>query len=256
MTKKQKIFNLIIMIAISGLLAYLSVSLTNFENQKIEIISLDGNLHLSKEQYFEFANLLDRNNYVNLTTQYIKDRIRKHPYIEKADVRYDGNGKVSIKISEKIFESILLFGDNQYLLTEELQVLPMLPKTKKIDYPIISNPSVDNLKTMKYMKRNNDLLMASKIISTVKLINPELYDGFSTIDLQNGGDIILYFSFFDYPVIIGRGSEIRRTIYFNNLWTYLKGKELNNFMNYVDLRYAGHVYLGIQETSKEGNKQS
>jgi len=256
MTKKQKIFNLALMVIVFGLLTYLSVSLSHFENKKIEIISLDGNLHLSKEQYFEFANLLDRNNYSNLTTQSIKDRIRKHPYVERADVRYDGNGKVSIKVSEKIFESILLFGDNQYLLTEELQILPMLPKTKKIDYPIISNPAVENLKTLRYMNKNNDLVIASKIISAVKLINPELYDGFSTVDLQNGGDIILYFSFFDYPVIIGRGSEIRRTIYFNNLWTYLKGKEINNFMNYVDLRYGGHVYLGIQETSKEGNKQS
>lgn len=244
------------MTVILVLLTYLSFSLSHLENNKIEIISLDGNLHLSKEQYFEYANLIDRSNYSNLTTQYIKDRIRKHPYVERADVKYDGNGKISIKVSEKIFESILLYGDSQYLLTEDLQVLPMLPKTKKIDYPIISNPAVENLKMLSFMKKNNDLVIASKIISTVKLINPELYDGFSTIDLQNGGDIILYFSFFDYPVIIGRGSEIRRTIYFNNLWTYLKGKEINNFMDYVDMRYGGHVYLGIQETSKEGNNQS
>jgi hypothetical protein len=31
----------------------------------------------------------------------------------------------------------------------------------------------------------------------------------------------------------------------------LKGKELNKYMEYVDLRYNGHVYLGIIEPGKE-----
>ena len=36
-----------------------------------------------------------------------------------------------------------------------------------------------------------------------------------------------------------------------------KGKEINNYMEYVDLRYGGHVYLGITEqNSKDGQKES
>lgn len=256
MTKKQKIFNLSLLFVMLGLVIYLSLSLNKKEKDRVDVISLEGNIHLSKEQYFEFANIVDRNQYSGLTTEIIKDRLRKHPYVAKLDVRYDGSGKVSVKLIEKNFESILLNGDKQFLVTDNLQILPMLPKTRRIDYPVIINPVINNLVSMKYYKNNEDILTASKIISAVKLINPELYDGLSSVDMQTGGDIMLEFSFINYPVIIGRGSEIRRTIYFNNLWTYLKGKEINNIMKYVDLRYGGHVYLGIRETSNEGDKTS
>jgi cell division septal protein FtsQ len=185
----------------------------------------------------------------------IKDRFEKHPYIQTADVRYDGNGKVIVKLHEKTFESMLLDSTGQYLLTEKLQMLPVLPQTKKIDFPVISNPFIPNgIKVLTSFKKNYDLVTAAKIISTVKLLNQELYDNLSSIDLQNGGDVILNFSNFDYSVIVGRGNEIRKVISFNNFWSYLKGKEIIKHMEYVDLRYSGHIYLGIIDSTNGSAK--
>jgi cell division protein FtsQ len=256
MTKKQKIFNLIIMIGIISSLIYLSFYLNGSSNQKIEIISFEGNIHLTKEQYFEFSNLTDRNLYSNLSLQIIKDRLEKHPYVENASVVYDGNGKVSIEIEEKDFESIVLLENQQFVLTDKLQILPVLQKTQKIDYPIISNPNWQNVKELHSARSNKDVVIASKIISGIKLLNPELYDALSSVEMQNGGEIILYFSSMDYPVVLGRGSEIKKLVYFNELWTFLKGKQLNGIMNQIDLRFSGHIYLGIQEASSEGEKKS
>lgn len=256
MTKKQKILNLIFLLMLTGLISYLSLTI-KVNNYKIEFISLEGNFHLSKEQYLLFANLLDKSNYKNLSLQIIKDRIEKHPYIDRADVRYDGNNKVSIKIYEKKFESILLNNQNQYILTEELEVLPFLPKTKNVDYPIISNVYLnDSVKVLTSLKNNYDVLTASKILSGIKFLNLELFDGLSAIDMNYGGDVILYFSNFDFPIIVGRGNEIKKVVYLSNLWNYLKGKEINNYMNYIDLRYAGHIYFGIQDSLQAGEKKS
>ena len=258
MTKTAKILSTLFLILAIVLMIYLSVGLKNDIDYKISLISLDGNIHLSKEQYLSYANLLDKNNYEKLTLQIIKDRIEKHPYVQLAEVRYDGNSKVSVKIIEKTFDSILLDSTNQYIITENLQILPVFSQTKKIDYPIISNPVLSNgMKILSSLKNISDIVLASKIITTVKLLNPELYDSLSSIDMQNGNDVILYFSSLNYPVIIGRGNEIKKVIYFNNFWAFLKGKEINNYMEYVDLRYGGHVYLGITEqNSKEGQKES
>ncbi|MEW6196076.1 MAG: FtsQ-type POTRA domain-containing protein [Bacteroidota bacterium] len=257
MTNKVKISSIILLITIAVLIGYLSFGLKQPDNYKVEMLSLDGNTYLSKENYLRNANLLERNNYKNITLQVIKDRIEKHPYVKKAEVRYDGNKKVSINITEKKIESILMVDDKQYLLTDNLQVLPLLPETKQIDFPIIMNPSDRNFRMLSSLKKNNDLLIASKIITGIKLLNPELHDGLSTVDMRSGGDVLLNFSFLDYPVIIGRDNEIKKVVYFNNLWNYLKGKEVNNIMEYVDLRYNGHVYLGItKETLEEGEKQS
>jgi cell division protein FtsQ len=237
----------------------LTFALKKPKDYKIELILLEGNAHLSKEQYMQFANLTNKINYANLTLQIIKDRIEKHPYVENAEVRYDGGKKVSVRIIEKNFESILLKDSIQYILTDRLQALPFLPRTKRIDYPLISNAGIyDSVKVLSSLKKKYDVFTASKILSGIRLLNPELYDGLSTIDMRDGGDIILSFSFSDYPVVLGRGNEIGKIVYFNNLWTYLKGKQINNFMNYVDLRYSGHVYFGLSTDSLQmgDNKNS
>lgn len=257
MTTKQKIFGVIVLVLLLGTVGYLSFAVKTDSEFKVEIISLEGNIHLSKEDYMKFANLSDRKQYSQLTLQIIKDRIEKHPYVESADVRYDGKGKVSVKVNEKIFDSLLMSGEEQFILTENLQVLPFMTETKKIDYPVISNAALNKIKILSSLKNNKDVVTASKIIAGIKLVNAELSDGLSNIDMRSGGDILLSFSFLDYPVIVGRGNEIRKIIYFNNFWTYLKGKEINNYMEYVDLRYSDHVYLGItQENSEAGEKQS
>lgn len=254
MSKLTKILSSLFLILVLGGIVYLSVYLNDNANYVIKTISLEGNGHLSKEQYLSYANLLDKNSFANLPLQMIKDRIEKHPYVKNADVRYDGNGHVSIVITEKNFDSILLNEDTQYILTDNLQVLPVLPLTRKIDYPIISNPAFyGKVNVLSSMKDNLDILTASKMITAVKLVNPELYDSLSTIDLAYGGDIKVYLTSVNYPVEIGRGSEIRKMVYLNNLWNYLKGKEINQYMDYVDLRFGGHVYLGITELPGEQN---
>lgn len=264
MSKLAKIFSVSFMVLVIGLMIYLSIGLKPGIENKIKLISVEGNIHLSKEQYLTYANLNDRTAYEKLSLQIIKDRIEKHPYIKYADVRYEGSGKAAIRITEKVFDSILVDSTSQYIITENLQILPMLPETEKIDYPVISNVFFGSgIKVLSYLKRNLDIVTASKIIAAVRLLNPELEKDFSSIDLQNGGEILLYLSSADYPVKIGRGNEIKKVIYFNNLWNYLKGKEINNYMEYVDLRYGGHVYLGIIDSTNglvknidEGQKKS
>ena len=250
MTKKQKIFNAVFLLLMIGAILYLSFALNKEKDYKIGLITIDGNVHLSAEQYMEYANLINKASYSKLTLQVIKDRIEKHPYVANADVRYDGNGKVSVKITEKNFESILMKNDTQFILTDKLQALPYITHTKRIDYPVISNTGIhDSIKVLTSQKKYHDVLTASKILTGVKLLNQELFDALSSIDMRNGGDIVLSFSFSDYPIVVGRGNEIRKMVYFNSLWSYLKGKQINNYLNYVDLRYSGHVYFGITNDS-------
>lgn len=264
MSKFAKILSVSFLVLVIGLMIYLSIGLKSRSENKIKFISLEGNIHLAKEQYLNFASLADKSTYGNLSLQIIKDRIEKHPYVKRADVRYEGSGKASIRITEKVFDSILIDSSSQYIVTENLQLLPLLPETVKIDYPVISNAFFGNgIKVLSSMKRNLDIVTASKIISTVRMINPELEKDFSSIDLQKGGEILLYLSSANYPIQIGRGNEIKKVIYFNNLWNYLKGKEINNYMEYVDLRYGGHVYLGVIDSTNglvknidEGHKKS
>ncbi|MCK5088179.1 MAG: FtsQ-type POTRA domain-containing protein, partial [Melioribacteraceae bacterium] len=56
------------------------------EQTKINLIEIEGNIHLPKDQYYKFANLEDYSGYLNLTPAIVKDRLEKHPYIERIDL--------------------------------------------------------------------------------------------------------------------------------------------------------------------------
>jgi len=238
-------------------LAYLSFGIKTEIKQKIKYIEVAGNIHLTRYSYLEYAKLTNRRTYESLSVQIIKDRIEKHPYVAAADVRYDGNGKVSVKVTEKNFESLLFNNEHQFLVTDKLQLLPVFENSIKIDYPVIANVQLDStVKMLSSIRKNYDVLTAAKIIGAVKLANPEMHDALSSIDMQNGGEIKVYFSSFDYPVMLGRGNELKKVLYFSNFWNYLKGKEINNYMDYVDLRFGGHIFLGLLENIEQNQEET
>ncbi|MGK9477424.1 cell division protein FtsQ/DivIB [Melioribacter sp. OK-6-Me] len=249
MKTKEYIAGLVFLLLLISIIGYFAVTIRK-ENYKIDLITIEGNNHLSKEMYLKFANLLIRRNFRELTLQIIKDRIEKHPYVKYADVSFISNGKVNIVLHEKNFDAILIENQKQYLITDNLEAVPLLEGTERVDYPVITNPYLESkIKPFLNLKRNYDVLTASKILSGIKLINPELYSNLSVVDMRKGGDVVMTFSLFDYPVIFGRDDEARKIVYFNALWNYLKGNEANNLIEYIDLRYHNHIYFGFAADS-------
>lgn len=252
-----KIAGLLFMALSIMLIVFLSFSLDRKDDIKISVIELNGDVHMKKDQYFKFANLDNPGEYGKLTLSLIKDRLEKHPYVKYAEVKYDGQNKVTVNIFEKTFDAILITEGRQYFITDKLEVIPFLPFTNKVNYPVVSNPLMEkDLSNIKYVAKESDIITGLKILTTLKLVNPELYEEVSEVDLRKGKDIVMFFSTLDYPVVVGRNNEIKKTIYLNSLWSYLKGKEVNNYMNYIDLRYSEHVYLGLNANSDNAGSRT
>lgn len=136
-----------------------------------------------------------------------------------------------------------------------MQLIPVMPSTTGLNLPVISNAEMPGgSKLFSLAKNNLDVVTAFKILDTFKLINEELSASLSQIDLRNGKDILVYFSNLNFPVVFGRKDEIKKVVYFNNLWKFMKGNEVNNYLDYVDLRFDKHVYLGITE-EYSGNEE-
>lgn len=239
-----KISSIITLSLLIGIILYLSFSVDEKEQTKISLIEIEGNIHLPKDQYYKFANLDDYSEYVNLTPAIVKDRLEKHPYIERIDLVLD-KSNLLVNIKEKDFEALLMYDEKQFLITNKNQTVPVIPLSENIDYPIISNPlDAQDIGEFTTVKNNDDIITGLKIVTTFKLINPNLFEELSEVDLRNGGDIILYFALFNYPVVIGRDNEIRKVFYFSELWNNLKNDKINGFLDYIDLRYSKHIFLG------------
>jgi len=244
-----KIGSVIFLSAILVIVFSLSLIIDSSKNEEIKSIELKGDYHLSQNDYLIFAKIENPDNYSPLTPRIVKDRLEKHPYIVKADVVLNEN-RLSIEIEEKKFESLIMFEGNEYLVSESSVIIPKLPNSEKIDYPIISNPSASNkIREFEKATQNEDVKIGLKIISTLKIINPNLYKSLSEINLRNGKDILLQFSKFNSPVILGRNNEIEKIMYLEKLVQKFDQEHINNVLNYIDLRYSKYIYLGKSKSN-------
>jgi cell division protein FtsQ len=235
------VFSLLILLVI-----YLAFTLKTRQNEIVKRIRLTGGTYLTNDQYLDFAKLNAEDEYENLTLAILKDRLEKHPYIKKADVMMEKDGNVDIKIHEKNIDAFLNCGTKQYLISEEFEALPLLSFTKKINCPVISNPvDAAEIKNYRYLLKSKELKTAFKLIETTRLLGQDLLESISEIDLRNGKDIVVYLSGVNYPVVLGRRNEIRKMIYFSKFWNKLKGNEINEVVDYIDLRFDNHLYLGF-----------
>lgn len=243
-----KISSVIIMVGLIIIMLYLAASVEPQKPFPISTIEINGNIHLPKDQYFMFANLNEKQNYENLDISIVRDRISKHPFVKNVFVKQERSNLV-IDLLEKRFEAILFANGNQYLIDENLLVVPVLPFTQKVDYPIINNPLIDDkITALNSVKHNIDVLTGLKIITAAKLLSPDLFENLSEIDLRNGKDILIHLSSVDYPIVVGRGSEITKMVYFARVWESLKTKSANNILDYIDLRFRNHIYLGVSDS--------
>ena len=240
-----RVISVVILLCMISLVLYLSLAVDNTGKETILVIELDGNMHLPKNIYLEYAKLDDRTVYSSLDINVIRDRIQKHPYVDKVALKQNGSN-LNVLITEKQFDAVLLVNNNQYLITDNSILLPVLEFTEKIDYPIISDPQLkEKLKILKSLKHESDVITALKMLMAVKLVNPDLYESISEVNLREGKDIVMFLSNSEYYIVIGRNQEVRKIINFSNLWNYIEGRKVDDIISYIDLRYKDKIFLGL-----------
>lgn len=246
MNKKTKILSVIFFITLLGMITFLFFSLNKQQKLRVKIIDVTGNIHLSTKQYIKFARLNDKSEYSELNLAIIKDRLEKHPYIKNADVKYNGENKITIHLYEKKFDAVLLGKNGQMIITDNLQIIPLFPFTKNINLPVI-NYAAKNFKGIKFITKNDSLIFKSlKIILAAKLISPDFYSDISDIDLNNNHNIVLRLNYSNYYVDFGGKELIEKLFYFNKVWENLKSKNLGRLVKYVDLRFNKLICLGLK----------
>ncbi len=226
----------------------LTVILDGNTEKKIGKIILKNSLHLSSKDYLKFALLDNTNSYENLSLLLIKDKLEKHPYIDKCDVLYKGEGVVVVEITEVPFYALLIQGENEKILTDDGRILPMLSGTSYINLPIVLIP--ENKKVTK----SKNLTDALKILKAVELYDSGFYTEISSIDLTKKDNVILTMLDSDYPVIINKKDLLDNVLTFCDLYSSLK-KENEKNITYIDLRFNDHIFIGTQKDNAMGVKE-
>jgi cell division protein FtsQ len=236
---------LLFVVLISGLFYLIFFPNKKTSKGEIKMIKISGNNLLPSVDYLKFTKLENISSYGKLTLAAIRDKFEKHPYVQKADVAYEGNNEVKVYIKEKKIEGVIIIDGEPHFISEDFQILPMLPDIKMLDVPVISNPQInDKVSSLSYV-RTDDIVEAFKIIEAAKLTNINMYKKLSEINLRNGGDIILTFSGIKPPVFFGRGEDAKKVVYLNVIWGgMVHGNDLVDSSEYIDLRFSSEIFVG------------
>jgi cell division septal protein FtsQ len=247
--KSSKILGTFIFVVLISSLIYL----VHFSNKKtdkgeVKMIEISGNNLLPVNEYMAFTKLGDNSKFDNLTLLEIKERFEKHPYVLNADVEFAGSNMVKVHLTEKYIEAILLSAGEPNFITDNFQVLPLMPNTKFMDLPVISNSSSEEeIKPLAYIK-TTDVIEAFKIIESAKLANENISKRLSEINLRKGGDIILTFSGIKPPVIFGKGEAPMKMVYLDIMWSkIIEQNNLADNSEYIDLRFSDEIFIGASE---------
>ena len=247
--KGSKIVGLVIfIILVSGIFYITFLNKKKASKGEIKMFEVTGNYLLEQAEYLKFAKLDNSTSIEELTLPVIKDRIKKHPYIQKVDVEYDGIGGVRIEVKEKQLKAVILNSVEPLFITEQFQLLPIFSNTKFSDLPLISNLSTSNeLKPLTFFK-NNEILESFMIIDAARLTNEGISKKLAEINLRKGGDIVLTFSGIKLPIIYGKTGAAKKMVYLDIMWDdMLAGKEIVENSDYIDLRFANEIYVGKSE---------
>lgn len=247
--KVSKIIGLLIFtVLVSGVLYVTFLTKKKVSKGEIKMFEITGNYLLEQDEYLKFAKLDNGVSFEGLTLPVIKDRIQKHPYIQRVDVEYDGIGGVRIEVKEKQLKAVVLNSGEPLFITEKFQLLPIFSNTKFSDLPLISNLSTSSeLKPLIFFK-NNEILESFKIIDAARLTNESMFNKLAEINLRKGGDIILTFSGVKLPIIFGKAGAAKKMVYLDIMWAeMIEGKEIVENSDYIDLRFANEIYVGKSE---------
>ncbi|MCH7723367.1 MAG: FtsQ-type POTRA domain-containing protein [Bacteroidetes bacterium] len=239
------IIGIILFVVILGGIIYLNAFADTSDKELYTEIIIVGNHFLPEKDYLIKSKLGSKGEYQELTLQEIKSRILSHPYILKAEVQSNGIGIVKINVFEKKIMAVLLTKSVPYLITENFNLLVMNPNSDITKLPVISNATLTKDDIKQKIAINSDLKRAFKIIDAAKIINEKMYMDLEEINLRHGGDIILNFSGIQFPVIFGKGSEGKKTVYLSSIWEELKSRnKIFNNTIYVDLRFSKEIFIG------------
>ena len=132
------------------------------------------------------------------------------------------------------------------MISDKAEIIPFFPKTKNIDLPVIVNVNEEKeIKSFDFAGNYKNLLSALEIISTAVLYDKDLFKQISEINLNNGKSITLTISDLHFPIYFGEKDEIAKTVYLSKIIKHLRGNNLSNYLEYVDLRFTDLVYLGF-----------
>lgn len=242
--RNSKIYGLVLFLLLAAAIIYFTIIASgNKQADEYESIKINGTSMLPAEDYLYFTGLSDTSKLKNITLTEVKQLFENHPYINKAEVEFDGINSIKVQLYEKDFKALIINRDKLLLVSEICDFQPVLKNTAFETLPILSNVRLQDNNELE--EKNHDTETGVLIIEAIKLMDGSIYKSLAEVNLNNGGDIVLTFTNTLPPVIFGKGNTPYKIAELKAVWNDAAAKKdylINS--TYIDLRYDKKIFIG------------
>ncbi len=209
-------------------------------NLLVKQIKISGNKVIGVNEIIQLTQVQTNTLLFDVDLTSIQRNIISHYYIKDAIVERNLPSTISISIVEREPVAITIRNETFYL-DEDGVILPRVISRKLFDLPIISGISASV--PLKYGSSiaQDDVIESLKILMLMKKANRPLYHTISEVLVRNGGDIILYTTEGNVPIIFGRGEIASKLVLLETFWNDVARVHGPQNLKYVDLRYRDQV---------------
>jgi len=240
--KRKRWSAVLLIVLLVGTTAILIFSMQWRATLKTQRVVVQGVTTLSAKDIVALAKVAPRSSMYSMNLAEIRDRIAHHPFILSVGVYRDLPNKINVDIVEREPVASINCGQLWYVDREGV-LLPCNASARKFDLPLISGiEGVQNFRSGTTVT-SKDVFEAINICQTAQDLDTTIYHMISEINMNNGGDIILYSAEAAVPVILGRDDVARKLLLLENFWSDNVGEIEPENIKYIDLRFKDQVVV-------------
>jgi cell division protein FtsQ len=210
------------------------------------------------EQIRAAAGITDTSTLAEMDLLTIRHAVLDNPFVKDVDVTRDPPRTLHIDVVERTPIAMLLnVQTKDWLVDEDGYVLPALESAAIYDLPVLTGTQDLQELTPGVRIKAPRVQKALQVLKAASIIDPEVINLFSEINLAQRRDLVLYTIEGGVPVIFGSTQDKEDKLRsFAAFWENVAMKYDPASLEYVDLRWKGQVVTRWRETASSPEQTS
>lgn len=220
------------------------------EGLKVDRVVVEGANILAGKDLVDLASITPQIPVYETNLYEVRRRLLKQPMLKHVSVTRQLPDAIHIAVVER--QPVASLGGNQLRHVDaEGVLLPRLETGVQLDLPLISG--VGNVDSIRY----GDVVGRAELFEALRLLELGqtigFYHSISEVQMNEGGDIVLYTTEGGVEVLMGRGSFGKKLLTLQTFWNNFAKPGVLDRLRYVDLRFEGQV---VVKWDSQGERKS
>lgn len=205
-------------------------------------VRVEGNVLLATQEILRLANVAPHAMLFDVNLAAVRRRVAQNPFVRSVSVNRDGPEGITINVEERVPLAVLA-ADRLLYIDPEGFVLPVSKTGRLLDLPVLTGalPPAECVPGLRL--REPGVREALDLLLLSRQVGDDLSMRISEINIQSGGELIVYTAELGVPVLFGKGDLPMKLVKFDGFWREIVPLRGAQQLRYVDVRFEDQVVV-------------